>query len=73
MKLYQTILDSKLVSSLLSPAGGLGALLAISLLRKLCNHPSLLSSDAAADPLAALQQPDRDQLNSSSPQISGQY
>lgn len=47
VKLYQAVLKSKPVRSLLRAEGeGIEALPAITMLRKLCNHPCLLESTA---------------------------
>ena len=57
--LYQKILMSKSVRNLFSASAGFDALPAITMLRKLCNHPSLISeedissSEATAAPHAS--------------------
>lgn len=42
---YQKVVASRLVKNLISGAGAFDALPAITLLRKICNHPSLLSAE----------------------------
>lgn len=55
MQLYDAILRSKAVSSIMGlNGGGSGSgednsLAIITALRKLCNHPALLTGDASAD------------------------
>lgn len=43
--MYQSIVKSRIVSQLITGTGALDALPAITLLRKLCNHPHLVADD----------------------------
>lgn len=45
MSLYTAIIKSRLVSQLIDSSGHLDALPAITMLRKLCNHPLLIAGD----------------------------
>ena len=74
VSLCSKILRSKLVSSLLAGCGSVDALSAITLLRKLCNHPALVASqmEQAIDSSAPLTPEETRQLASSNAEHSGE-
>jgi len=73
VNVYSKILRSKIVSPLLTGLGAIDALPAITLLRKLCNHPHLVAAqmEEASDINAPLTPEERHQLSSSLVQHSG--